>query len=172
MHALQVVKLLMDYSHEKSIDLDARESLQYSNCGWTAFFFACHKGHSDVVKLMMEYSSKVAIDFNVRCGWAGNTPFMVACRQGHSQVVKLFLENSNNLNIDVNATSVGVNGLMLACYKGHKNVVRLFLDYSGPIKIDLNVRDQDGRSAFDIASRFGKTEVVNLFQEYSKRKKH
>ena len=107
----KVVKLFMDYSNEKSIDLDARESLQYSNCGWTAFFLACHYGHSDVVKSMLEYSNKVTIDFNVRYGFKGCTPFMAACEQGHSQVVKSLLEKSRNLNIDVNAINEhGDNG--------------------------------------------------------------
>ena len=103
-----VVKLLMDHSIGKNVDLNAQVdppsgtlTLYALNRGWTGLFFACHYGHSDVVKLMLEYSSKVAIDFNVRSR-IGFTPFMEACKEGHSQTVQLLLENSRDLNIDVN----------------------------------------------------------------------
>ena len=98
----------------KSIDLEAKANPPtVTGSDWTAFFFACHYGHSYIVKLMLEYSSKVAINFNVRSGHADFTPFMVACGEGQFQTVKLLLENATNLNIDVNATNMaGFNGLI------------------------------------------------------------
>ena len=76
-----IVKLLLDHSDIKNIDLNAG-----NKSGWTGFMLACTSGHKDVVQLLLDHSDIKNIDLNIKTnnGW---TPFTSACFHGHIDVV-------------------------------------------------------------------------------------
>ena len=79
----KIMELLLN---DSSIELNAR-----TNNGWTAFMFACFKGHTEVVKLFFDHSKRRKIDVN-------------ACNNGHTDVVKLFLYHSEiRLNLPLSS---------------------------------------------------------------------
>ena len=66
------------------------------NDGWTAFMWACLKGHKDVVRLLL-YHSNPNIELNARNN--GDTPFIMAGFNGHKDVVQLLLEYSDTIDL-------------------------------------------------------------------------
>ena len=64
---IDVVKLLLDHSEDKNIDLNATT---YS-LGRTAFMIACGEGHKAVVKLLLDYSKDKNIDLNAKTNYGG-----------------------------------------------------------------------------------------------------
>ena len=155
------MRLLLDYSENKSIDLNVR-----NDEGLTALWLACYNGHEQIVKLLLEHPNSQTIDFNARDN-EGLTALMLACCYGyreiglfhrsltrHSQglfsknsyeeIAKLLLEHSNSKNIDLNVRdNKGETALIKACRYGYQKIVKLLLDYSDGKNIDLNDRDDD-----------------------------
>merc|ERR1712062_396219 len=90
-----VVKLLMDHSANKSIQMNARDQ-----DGMTAFMHACKNGRKDVVELFLNESvySK-HLELNTRDN-NGCTGFTLACQNREKDVVKLLLDHSCSKNIE------------------------------------------------------------------------
>ena len=147
-----IVKLLLDYSSERNIDLNARDE-----DGWTAFMWACGKEQTDVVKFLLDHSLERNIELNAKSTF-GSTAFMLACRQGRKDVVKLLLDHSDR--IEMNAKNEeGETAFMMACKKGQYDVVYLLLDHPD---IDLNAREEYGRTAYMMACQEGHFNVAEL----------
>ena len=69
-----------------------------SNCGKTAFMWACTNGHKDVVQLLLSYSDR---NFELNGRIRGLTAFNWACYKGHYDVIQLLKQNSEAKNIYV-----------------------------------------------------------------------
>ena len=83
---IDVVKLLLDHSEDKNIDLNATT---YS-LGRTAFMIACGEGHKAVVKLLLDYSKDKNIDLNAKTNY-GETVLYLAFK--HKGVGQLLLDH-------------------------------------------------------------------------------
>ena len=152
----KVVELLLERCNPEESELNIKDE-----DGWTAFFWACNKGHKDVVKLLLDSSER--IELNARTN-NGNTAFMTSCKNGHKNVVQLLLDYSER--IELNKSNIkGNTAFMIACFRVHKDVVQLLLDLSD--RIELNARKNNGRTAFMIACRSGNKDLVKLLLDYS-----
>ena len=69
----KVVKVFLEYSERKVIDLNAKNSL-----GMTAFMLAIMKNHTKTVQALLEYQGSNQIDVNAKEDREGNTAFMIA----------------------------------------------------------------------------------------------
>ena len=65
---IDVLKLLLDHSEDKNIDLNATT---YSLGRRTAFMIACGEGHKAVVNLLLDYSKDKNIDLNAKTNYGG-----------------------------------------------------------------------------------------------------
>ncbi|KND04467.1 uncharacterized protein SPPG_00194 [Spizellomyces punctatus DAOM BR117] len=88
---------------------------------------------------------------------AGNTPLHWACRGGHAQIVALLLQRRPALNPQ---NKLGDTPLHLAAWGGHTKVVQQLLDQEG---IDTRIRNNDGKSAVDIAKSDETASVLMQF---------
>ena len=91
-----MIKLLLDYSGDRNIDLNAIDI-----CGTTAFMIACDGGRKDVVKLLLDHSEDRKIVLNAR-DEHGRTALVRACMKGNKDVVKLLLDHSVDRKIVLN----------------------------------------------------------------------
>ena len=128
-----VVKLLLEYSDSKSIDINAK-----TKAGYTAFMEACLQGRCGVVKILLEHCGNQTLKFNAKNG-RGETAFMIACKRGRNDVVKLLLSYCNRKRIELNsANSNGLTAFMYACGYERKTIVKLLLKHQGLQRVDFN----------------------------------
>lgn len=74
------------------------------------------------------------------------------------QIVEMFLSHGADPNIA--HKTAGSIPLMAAAYKGDIRLVKLFLDYG----VDPNLKDNQGRTALDMAIKKQQQEVIDLLQ--------
>ncbi|XP_048258008.1 fibronectin type 3 and ankyrin repeat domains protein 1-like [Haliotis rufescens] len=111
---------------------------------------ACYAGNLEEVKRILSQG----VDVNCRrWGW---TPVMRAAYRGHRDVVELLVSEGADVSlVDRN----GNNILHYACYEGHLETVKFVLSLH---VVDIDARDNDGRTAADLARRGGYTRVLDL----------
>ena len=155
---IDVVKLLLDYSKDKLINLNAKSR----TCRRTAFMLVCYDGDIDFVKLLLDYSEDWNIDLNAMDIY-GTTAFMIACDGGRKDVVKLLLDHSEDRKIVLNARDEhGRTALVRACMKGNKDVVKLLLDHSE----DRNIVFQMGTLSYNCTfKQTTKNLIIFAFEE-------
>mmetsp|Transcript_82085 Transcript_82085/g.163472 ORF Transcript_82085/g.163472 Transcript_82085/m.163472 type:complete len:419 (-) Transcript_82085:26-1282(-) len=99
-------------------------------------------------------------------GWQ---PLIWAAKVNHIQVARQLLQNKMNVNTQEGASSHSSKwtALHMACYmfkKGDPAFVKLLLENGA----DITIQDINGQTAKQIAQKKGYTELVKLFEEYSK----
>ena len=163
-----VVKLLLDHSDSKNIDVNAKDSL----LGKTAFMNACYSGNKGIVKLLLDHPGSKDIDVNDKDIVFGMTAFMFACESFDEQVVKVLLKHSDRKDIDLNARdNVGKTAFIRACATGEKEVVKVLLDHQGRQTIDFKAQDNDGNTAIEVAFKEGRQSMAKFLQNHPKMKK-
>ena len=77
---INIVQLLLKYVELEvdRIDLNAK-----TKNGYTAFHWACIRGHSDIIKILMENAADLDIDLNATNN-SGKTAFHMACKRSNS----------------------------------------------------------------------------------------
>jgi len=122
---------------------------------------AAQKGDISKLQRLLQHNPSSAIQTDGLTG--GYTPLHYACREGHVEVVQLLLQYGADPNA---TTSAGrATPLMRAAYMGHLEVCRQLID-NKPIAADVSLRDADGESALDKATKQGCQEVVKLLSKY------
>jgi len=117
----------------------------------TALLFASFNGHTSVVKLLLDNGA-----LSSQRDGLGRTALMWAATGDNAEAVELLLEAGAEVNaVD---TSEGFTALMHASAEGHADVVKVLLSY----KADPTMRDGDGDSAQDFATRNRHVDVVQL----------
>jgi hypothetical protein len=117
----------------------------------TALLFASFNGHTSVVKLLPDSGALLG----QRDG-QGRTALMFAATGDNAEAVELLLEAGAEVNaVDTNE---GFTALMHAAAEGHADVVKVLLKYDA----DPAMRDADGDSVRDFATRNRHTDVVQL----------
>ena len=58
----------------------------------------------------------------------------------------------------------GRTALHRACITGHIRIVEMMIEQSESFELDLKAEDSQGRTGYQLARRYKKTDVVNLIQ--------
>ena len=160
----KVVKLLLDYSKAKRIDLS---SLQHDAIE------ACKNGHCGVVQTLFQHPEAKKINWNEHYG-NYYTGFMWACQEGHANVVKVLLDHAHFGKIYFNLparTGTPFTGFMLACLEGRENVVKIMLEHPNTKYIGKNLTYGYGRNAFGLTcergSPRGQFAIIRLLMQHS-----
>jgi len=149
-----MVKLLLTYNP----DIDYQD--QYGNTALTlAIYNMWH--HKEMIPLLLEAGA----DPNTKIG-AGRTAQknstvlskMISLTLNNKseeeyQIVEMFLSRGADPNISL--------PLMAAAYKGDVRLVKLLLEYG----VDPNLKDNQGRTALDMAIKKQQQEVIDLLQK-------
>jgi hypothetical protein len=131
---------------EAGMNINATDEEQRS-----ALMLASFNGHAPVAKMLLKKGATLgARDSN------GRTALMFAATGANLETVGLLI--ANGAQIDAVDTAEKFTPLMFAAAEGQVEVVQVLLKH----KADPNLRDIDGDTAQDFASRNGHAEVVRL----------
>jgi len=141
---IETVRSLLD----SGTDVNERDDIHR-----TPLFHASRKGRVEVAKLLIEYGA----DVNSQDG-AGWAPLHAASRHGHLDVLRLLLDHG----ADVDAGRHDQwTALHIASQPGHFEVIEALLKLA-----NVGVRNDEGRTPSQVASRSGKRNIVRLLSEY------
>ena len=94
----------------------------------------------------------------------GVTPLYMVCYYGNVEFVKLLL---NDERVDINkATVYDTTPFCVACLQGHIEIVKYFLACGRGI--DINKKNNEGKTAIDIARRRNEMDIVELIESFLK----
>ena len=134
---------------EKGTDLNAIDEE-----GRTALMMAAFNGHTRVVQYLVEHK----VDINVRDS-NGRTALMYASTIDNAELVKILLDQGAEVNLADNVE--GFTALMFAAGEGHTQVMEVLLAAGA----DRNVKDIDGDTALEFATRTGHQAAAQLLSE-------
>ncbi|CAG2192383.1 ANKS6 [Mytilus edulis] len=159
---------------------------QPNNFGWTPLMHACRNGHNEVVVTLLQRQADISVktrygisavtlaargghiqvvrklvEAGIDLNNSGNgsmcefTPLLVAVEHGHDAVLRFLLDRGCDVN---NKTaSTGLTPLMLAAVNGHLKTAQILIE-SGA---DANLTSINNRTALDMATAMGKSEVAS-----------
>ncbi|KAJ5882681.1 uncharacterized protein N7473_011115 [Penicillium subrubescens] len=137
--------------------------------GFTALWWACFSGKSDIVRLLLDHKKT---DPNLKCG--GQTPLAAAAGRGHEMIVGWLLERED-VFIDLkNGTHCP---LWCVAFAGQPHVLQLLLDklevsaddyglHSKTLLCDVNPNYHDGKGDNPLweAAKNGHADVAAVFE--------
>lgn len=149
--------------------------------GLTPLAKAISKGEPPISRFL-QLPSKEGCDINLG-DTAGRTPLMRATAVGDYEDVAALLNKDSHINVQDEEPGTshvedlesdrygrqkrvrpcgGHTALMYAVFFGHVNVVKLLLDNG----CDVDLRNNDGKTAIDLARLFEEDEIVELLEDY------
>ena len=133
-----------------ALDLEINEE-DDKNCQ-SGLIMAVLGGHLEIVKSLTKDHS-IDVDLNT-CYEEYKTPFMYACQLGFKDIVAYFLklaESKKRDSFDLNETDRHKNtAFHLACLYERDCVVDLIMDSVEKLKIDTTLKNEDGKTGFDL----------------------
>jgi ankyrin repeat protein len=136
--------------------------------GMTALMWACQNGHTDIVALLLQGgggAETAGAMPNVRTSAVrGLAALHYAAASHHAAAVSMLLDYGADVNVCDNK---GMTALMHGGGNGAEAGVHVLLErgyYLEP-RIDLTLEDRNGRSAADVALRFGHERVAGAILE-------
>ena len=148
-----IVKVLED--NKIPINFDTRNA----NGRTPIHLSVCNKNSEVLIHLLNRFPDKLNI--------LGNNEMHLlhyACNLGNGQFVKYVYENQN-LNVDFEVKdSRGMTPLHHACLSGHVDIVKFMLKTYKIKEIDINAKDDNGRTAEDLAQNEEYKTILELFQ--------
>jgi hypothetical protein len=124
----------------KGADVNAK-----TRYGATALSYAADKGHLEVVRILLDHGANV----NVKDTFYGMSPLGWAAHRGHTGIVRLLLDKG---------AEAKAGALVTAVELGHTEIVKAVLEKGGVGADTLS-------SAFEIATKSGRTEIVQLLEK-------
>ena len=131
-----ILESLADYFGPEGGNLDIRNS-----DGKTALHLATESGNIEMVRQLIEKRASLEV-----ADEDGYTALLLAAKGGHEDVVQLLIEKKPDL-LDVRDAN-GSTALHVAAASGNRAIVELLI---GRV-IDLEARDNDGKTALDLAN--------------------
>lgn len=159
---------------------------QPNNFGWTPLMHACRNGHTDVVITLLQRQADISVktrygilavtlaargghmqvvrklvEAGIDLNNSGNgcmcefTPLLVSAEHGHDAVLHFFLDRGCDVNYKT--ASTGLTPLMLAAVNGHLKTAQILVDNGA----DANLTSMNNRTALDMATVMGKSEVAS-----------
>ena len=123
-----------------------------NNYRYSSFRMTCISGDMEVLEIM--YLSQ-SVDFN-DIDFCQRNGFILACEYDQYQVVKFILEKQ--IQIDYNQQNVeGQTGLHVAAAHRNYDILALIMQHSNSLGIDLNIKDNEGKTAFQLAEDLFRT---------------
>lgn len=129
----------------------------WNNAGNTSIIEACISGCSECVALLLEYS-----DLSI-ASKKGYTALHAAAGYGNVEALKTLLGSSQIRSILNVQNDFGITALLSACFEGNYECVELLLN----AECMVNLFDNEGNTAFHIASMFNNVEVLRLLIQHS-----
>jgi len=127
--------------------------------GVTALIYAATEGHTNIVQLLLENGAKVnAANEN------GNTALMQAAHNGHTNIVQLLLEKGANVNAQENNGNTALMVTIASFLYGEQIRNAIVLALLNSPDIDLLIHNKSNETAYDIANRFKKKDVITLIE--------
>ncbi len=111
--------------------------------------------HTAVVSVLIEHGAPLN---TVATGYPRGTPLAIACNFGPLEMVRHLLD----LGADPNVSSRGMTPLHYAVSVDEPEFVRVLLDAGA----DPSLTDSEGRTALTIAKLEGRSEIVELFENW------
>ena len=139
------------------LDLESIVNVNINNGqGENVLHIACRVGNLEMIKLLL---STDKLDLMASDEPAKNTPLHIACKWGRVEIVDFLLSTGK---VDTKKANACLKTpLHLACANYNKEVVKVFITYG---QIDLTVKDNYGRTAFDVAKY--SYQLVTLFYPF------
>lgn len=119
---------------------------------------AMDSGHGDAARFLIESGA----DINA-VGTHGDAPLHIAVAKGQAEVVRLLLGKGADCNVK-RAGRDGGTPLHVAAHFGHVDIVKLLISKGA----NVNTKDNDGKTALDIAAREGNAETVEVLRSFAK----
>ncbi len=140
-------------------DADDREKLVNSSDKHSQYplLYASREGHDDIVALLLKNGANVDVGETY-------TPLMCAAIKGNTTTFKLLLDHGANPNFIYDQYT----SLIIAVTRGDTAMVKLLLAQPN---IDINIGNIDGKTVLDKAIELGKSEIVQLLQDFQEGKK-
>lgn len=151
------LKMAVSHKHIEAaaqlIKLGANPNLPDKVLGQTALQIAAQEGDEDIVRLLLRAGANVN-----STDASGATPLMNAAWRRRSRVCRLLIKSGANLRAtDLNLTTT----LMWAVIGEDVAIVREMLEHH----VAVNTRDDDGRTALDIAIRDKLREIERILRK-------
>lgn len=143
--------------------------------GYTALFMSAIMKRFDIVKMLKQNKAKTDFFTEIAIGDIktiskyleegininsvsehGHQALMLAAHQGHVEIIKLLIDKGANINGKHKIS--GNTALIGAVFQGNKDIVKLLIE----AKVDINLKNNDGKSALDMAKLQGNMEIINL----------
>ncbi len=141
-----IIKLLLDHGADPNIQ---------DHMGMTALMWLSVEGSIDDVRLLLKHGAKTNLE-----NASGMTALLFATSNNvRVDLVRLLLESNANPNARNNEWKE--THLMDASKRGREDVVQLLLEYGA----DTELQNVDGKTALDLASEKGHTNIVRLLSE-------
>ena len=145
----EIVSMFLKKATALDLDITAED---HKN-GQTGLTMAVLGGHLEIVKLLTKEPS-INVNLNTSDDKLWRTPFMYACQLGFKDIVAYFLklaESKKRDSFDLNKTDGHKNtAFHLACLYERDCVVDLIMDSIEKLKIDTTLKNQDGKTGFDL----------------------
>jgi len=141
---VEIVQLFI----QKGAELD-----EVAKNGWSPLMIAAAKGYAGVAGELLGN----AADPNLTdvYGWS---PLMRAVYEGREEIVRLLVnETSTRLNLSGES---GITALHVAAIQGYAHLVKILLEYGA----DKSIRDESGRTAYQIAQLNNDIDVLDLLK--------
>ena len=93
----------------------------------------------------------------------GRTAFYWTCMNCHSEIAKMIIKKSAEFNIELNVKNyIGRTAYHSASYYGSTKTVEIMIEHSK--LFDFTLKDNAGRTGFQVAKENQKTEVIKLIR--------
>lgn len=147
-------KDIVQYLIEKGADVDAIVSYQNGVKGDAALTGAIRNGYLDIVKLLVDNKANVN---NIEKNDTHNddTPITLAAFYGSRNILEYLAPKVENINYQ---NSKGQTALMIAANSWREDNVKILLKYNA----DTTLKDNDGKTALDIAKAKKEDAIVKL----------
>lgn len=129
-----------------------------SNMASIALYMAAAEGYQNIVIFLLQ-APEINVNYKIPTAYFATSSLMQAAFHNDEEIVKILLATPD-ININ-DQDKWGNTALMFAVSADHKNIIKLLLDAGA----DSSIKNRNGETAIDIASKEFKPILVTLINE-------